>query len=163
MTSWRTLTIRKLSDLHDVYKFSYRSYICTASRWRVAPQLQSIFSNLVEIGTIFSRLKVNRQKKPLCKLILGINFSFTPLEIAEERICGKSIKTAAIQGKTFNYWLFSTQEWNNPSSGFIFQEKFNIWSVLWICLFSWINKRQSHNTSNWPENKENLSMVLLNY
>lgn len=130
------------------------------------PQLQSIFSNLqnlVELGTVFSRLKVKRQKKRLCKLILGVNFGFTPLETAEVRICGKSVKTTAIQGKTFNYWLFSTQEWNNPSSGFIFQEKYNIWSVLWICLFSWINKRQSHNTSDWAENKENLSMELLNY
>jgi len=56
----------------------------------------SDLQNLVELGTISTSLKVNRQKKRLCNLILGVSFDFTPIEITEVRMCGKSVMTTAI-------------------------------------------------------------------
>lgn len=87
-----------------------------------------------------SRSKVNRQEECSCKLILGINFGFTPLGTTKVRICGKSVKTSVIQGKTFNYWLF----WRRRGAALLVvssSRKSTRVGVCYECLFSWINNR----------------------
>lgn len=92
-----------------------------------------------------SRLKVNRQEERSCKLILAVNLGFMLLGTTKVRICGKSVKTSAIQGKTFNYWLF----WRRSGAALLVlssSRKSTIFGLCYECLFSWINNRGNPTT-----------------